>query len=89
MPLLGRPVGRQRRGQSGQWHPPRWARSCGSPPENHLVFPNWEVGDVWAAPREEHALELVGESDTWLLGVKDGIHHILVSKPIRCLNPPP
>ena len=26
----------------------------GSLPENHAAFPNWEVDDVWAGPREEH-----------------------------------
>ena len=50
----------------------------GSPPENDLPFPNGEVGDVWAAPREERGVEFGGVTGTQLLGVKNGIHHIPV-----------
>ena len=94
MPLLGSLVGWHRPGQSGQWAPRRWALSCdlelvGSPHKNNLAIPDWEVRDVGAAPGEKHGVDLTGGSETQLLGVTDGIHHILVSKLHRCLNTPP
>ena len=36
----------------------------GSPSENDLAFPDWDVGDVGVIPREEHGVELASASDT-------------------------
>ena len=59
----------------------------GSPLENDLAFPDWEVGDVGVAPREECGLECAGVAKIGFHGVTDGINHILVGKPHRSLNP--
>ena len=61
----------------------------GYPPENDLAFPDWEVGDVEAAPQEECGVELPSVSNTGFHGVKYGIHNILLGKPHRSLHPCP
>ena len=64
-------------------------RLVGSPPQNDLALPDYEVGNVGVARGEECGVELAGVNNTVFHGVKDVMHDIPVGKPDRSPNPPP